>query len=131
MIKIFFSVVVFLLSVQVSLAQLHAAKADFWVERIPVKGTAEYSCSRQEVTLVSGKDMFGLMSSTDTLAMYSKPKINKFIYRNELNQDFYIVSAIKAPTGFLIFITPIVDKAPHATHSLVITTTNICNARKN
>lgn len=131
--KILFVCVLFLFSIQVSLAQVQAAKADFWVERIPVVLPNAHNCGKQQVTMIVGEDKFGILSSTDTLALQREQGMNKLIYRNILTDDLYTLMLVrtfdKKSPGFLIFITPVVKDAPLATHAIVISSTNICHAR--
>lgn len=125
-----FFLLFFLLPPQIGLAQLYAARFDLWVERVPMRdSTAKATCEKQSVLMVSGRDRFGIISPTDTLALIYEPKRIE-ILRNEINGDCYVMSYVMSyrnKDGFIIFLTPLLEEAPHATHSIILATSNICN----
>lgn len=127
--KILAVVLVFLgvsLLPMVSFAQIRAAKLDLWVERVPVDSVVEYSCQKQRVLLMADQEHLGVMSDTDTLAL---TKFSSTFFLNERNKDIYTTMVVRYDHGFIIFITPLKNNSPVATHGLILSTTNICHGK--
>jgi len=80
--------------------------------------------------MMVGDGRFGIVSDTDTLALSEFSK-NSFMLVNQVNGDIYTTMAIREKNGFIVFVTPVRNNSPHATHSLTLSTTNICNKKHN